>query len=150
MRMWGLPADVLCKDHFLGEHREMHLIEGAVKNKHNLDGYLLRSLINPRMVAIRHDELVRELIRRGYQHHTPIDHELFRELEYKPLDIEYVMQDLFGRCWQCRHNFEDLYCRLDGRMVVTIPSISKELAKRFADRISIVSTLETGITRRLP
>ncbi len=79
MRVWDLPPRRLCRQHLLGEHRELHAI-WTVITKHRR-GYSqhpetrrwvgrLKALYN------RHEQLAKEMERREYQHHSPLDKRL--------------------------------------------------------------------------
>lgn len=77
MRIWDLQPNKLCRQHLLGEHRELHAIwtylttnKGSSYRKHpetlRWEGKL-KALFN------RHTALIREMEQRGYNHHTPLD-----------------------------------------------------------------------------
>lgn len=76
MRVWDVPPRVLCRNHLLGEHRELHAVWSVItKNK---KGYSLHPETirwRGRLLALyyRHEELVREMISRGYSHKSPLD-----------------------------------------------------------------------------
>ena len=76
MRIWDLPPEILCRQHLLGEHRELH----GLWNVLTLDkkGYREHPETKRwvgRLAALygRHEALVAEMHRRGYQHNTPLD-----------------------------------------------------------------------------
>ena len=79
MRVWDVPPRRLCRQHLLGEHRELHAIWSVI-TKHRR-GYSqhpetkrwvgrLRALYN------RHEQLVKEMRRRTYQHLSPLEKRL--------------------------------------------------------------------------
>lgn len=72
-RMWMVDPTKLCKNHLLGEHKEIHQLLGSVRKGHSLDGFVRNKLIQPCSVVERHDELVVEMKRRGYNHHSDIN-----------------------------------------------------------------------------
>jgi len=79
MRIWDLPPDILCRQHLLGEHRELHAIWTVITKKKK--GYsrhpeTLRWVGKTLALYRRHDRLVKEMIRRGYHHHSPLDKRL--------------------------------------------------------------------------
>jgi hypothetical protein len=79
MRIWDLPPEVLCRQHLLGEHRELHAIWTVLTN--GKTGYAkhpetLRWRGKLAALHRRHDALVAEMARRGYQHASPLDAEL--------------------------------------------------------------------------
>ena len=76
MRIWDLPPERLCRNHLLGEHRELHAIWAV------LTGEKLGYRKHPetlrwenRLAALyaRHTALVQEMHVRGYTHSSPLD-----------------------------------------------------------------------------
>jgi DNA-binding winged helix-turn-helix (wHTH) protein len=64
MKLWlEMSVQELSREHLLDEHRTVHAVIARPLN--NLRFNLVR-------VVERHEEIVEELTRRGYQHHTPI------------------------------------------------------------------------------
>lgn len=84
MRIWDrVPPDRLCRQHLLGEHRELHgLWNILVRIEIDGDspeavGYArhpetLRWLGHRPALYKRHEELVREMIGRGFRHKSPL------------------------------------------------------------------------------
>lgn len=78
MRIWDqIEPKRLCRQHLLGEHRELHAIF-AILTKDSA-GYAnhpeVKRWRSPEALArleARHDALVREMRKRGYQHHSPL------------------------------------------------------------------------------
>ncbi len=113
MRMWMCDPKIMCRQHLLGEHRELHTILGIFKKGTLIDGYIKNNCIEPRAVWRRHKELVREMKRRGYQHHTPIGYfEFIKALtnvkkshrKYK-INKRISKEDLLDRCDICNENY---------------------------------------------
>ena len=76
MRIWDLPPSILCRQHLLGEHRELHglwniLVLGKTGYSHHPE--TLRWVGKLRALYNRHATLVEEMERRGYNHATPLD-----------------------------------------------------------------------------
>lgn len=76
MRIWDVDPACLCRQHLLGEHRELH----GLWNIHTLGkaGYRLHPETvrwEGKLAALhaRHEALVREMERRGYRHGSPLD-----------------------------------------------------------------------------
>ena len=79
MRIWDIPTDKLCRQHLLGEHRELHAIwtvltEGKVGYAKHPE--TVRWADSLAALYIRHEMEVSEMTRRGYSHHSPLDHAL--------------------------------------------------------------------------
>jgi hypothetical protein len=76
LRIWDLPPAILCRQHLLGEHRELHglwriLTEDRRGYAHHPETLRWRGKLAA--LSLRHDALVTEMHRRGYQHATPLD-----------------------------------------------------------------------------
>src|SRR5690554_2499542 len=76
MRIWDLPPEILCRNHLLGEHNELHglwtiLTEGRTGYARHPETLRWRG----KLAALynRHEQLVAEMERRGYNHRSPLD-----------------------------------------------------------------------------
>lgn len=79
MRIWDLPPEVLCRQHLLGEHRELHAIwtiltEGRAGYAHHPE--VLRWRGRLKALWLRHEAQVAEMTRRGWTHQSPLDEAL--------------------------------------------------------------------------
>ena len=75
MRIWDISPKRLCRNHLLGEHRELHAIWSVLVN--GKKGYAhhpetLRWRGKLKALYGRHDALVQEMAVRGYQHRSPL------------------------------------------------------------------------------
>lgn len=75
MRIWDLEPHNLCRNHLLGEHRELHAIWEILTN--NKTGYsrhpeTMRWKGKLRALYLRHQKLVKEMKKRGYEHKSPL------------------------------------------------------------------------------
>jgi hypothetical protein len=78
MRIWDVPPRRLCRQHLLGEHRELHGLWNILVVHKGMGGYsrhpeTQRWVGKTRALFERHEELVAEMERRGYQHESPLD-----------------------------------------------------------------------------
>ena len=76
MRIWDVPVSVLCRQHLLGEHRELHALWTILsQGKVGYSRHPETVRWNGKLAALylRHAELVHEMIARGYRHHSPLD-----------------------------------------------------------------------------
>jgi hypothetical protein len=105
VRIWDLPPERLCRGHLLGEHRELHAIWSILNN--NSKGYskhpeVLRWKGRLRALFLRHQELVDEMLRRGYLHKSPLDYRLARgraiQTVYVDLPEDQIMRLRSKRC----------------------------------------------------
>ncbi len=79
MRIWDIEPKYLCSKHLLGEHRELHAIWSILtKNKKGYSRHpeTLRWKGKLRALYLRHEKLVKEMIRRGYTHTSNLDKKL--------------------------------------------------------------------------
>lgn len=76
MRVWDLPVQYLCDKHLLGQHLEIHTMHSVIVN--NRKGYAK----HPETMRWRgheaelrgvHELTVREMIKRGFNHKSPLD-----------------------------------------------------------------------------
>ena len=75
MRIWDLPPECLCRQHLLGEHRELHalwsiLTQGKPGFANHPETRRWRG--KRKALFLRHDQLVAEMQRRGYRHRSPL------------------------------------------------------------------------------
>src|SRR5690242_19222078 len=76
MRIWDVPPSYLCRSHLLGEHRELHGAWNILtigKRGYSRHPETRRWEGKLAVLYARHELLVAEMERRGYQHHTPLD-----------------------------------------------------------------------------
>ena len=82
MRVWDVEPSILCRKHLLGEHRELHAVWTVItKNKSGYSKHPETKRWVGRLAALykRHDELVKEMINRGYNHNSPLDKSLITD-----------------------------------------------------------------------
>lgn len=75
MRIWDIPPDKLCRNHLLGEHRELHAIWSVLtkrKKGYSRHPETLRWKGRLKALYARHEKLVKEMKKRGYMHHSPL------------------------------------------------------------------------------
>ena len=77
---------LMCRQHLLGEHLEIHMFIGSLKRGISMDGFAKNNMIEPESLWARHDELVNEMIKRGYKHDSPLEEDL-RILNYLSPEI---------------------------------------------------------------
>jgi hypothetical protein len=83
MRVWDIPPKQLCRQHLLGEHRELHGLWNILTKHKGKGGYsnhpeTKRWVGKTAALYARHEALVKEMARRGYEHHSPLDKRLAR------------------------------------------------------------------------
>ena len=106
MRMWGIDPILLCQKHLIGEHGEIHKHRHNFIKKHKIAKRISPIVqIEPENMQKRHDELVLEMLKRGYNHNSPYEQpdlsHLKTEERYAKIDINISIKDLFDRCPEC-------------------------------------------------
>ena len=81
MRVWDIHPKHLCRKHLLGEHRELHGLWNILTKHGGRGGYshhpeTRRWVGKQKALYLRHEKLVQEMCRRGYQHHSPLNKKL--------------------------------------------------------------------------
>src|SRR5690242_19580 len=79
MRIWDIAPKHLCRKHLLGEQRELHAIWTILTT--DKKGYIHHPETKRwvgKLAALykRHEEQVKEMERRNYHHHSPLDKRL--------------------------------------------------------------------------
>ncbi len=76
MRIWDLSVNKLCRNHLLGEHRELHAIWSILtkgKKGYARHPETLRWKGKLAALYLRHRMLVQEMRSRGYQHQSVLN-----------------------------------------------------------------------------
>jgi len=76
MRIWDISPSKLCRNHLLGEHRELHAMWVVItenKKGYSLHPETIRWKGKLRAMYLRHEELVLEMTKRGYNHKSLLD-----------------------------------------------------------------------------
>lgn len=106
MRMWMIPPPMLCNQHLLGEHGEIHKHRHNFEKRHRMGGRVVpKVLIEPANMEARHDELADEMTSRGMNHQSPYTQP---DISYLPMlvreakvSLDRSMHDLTERCPKC-------------------------------------------------
>ena len=98
--MWNIKPSLLCNRHLLGEHLETHMFLGAIRKGKSLKGYIDNGLVETDKIKSRHDLLADEMINRGMNHKSPMEH--FKVIKQGKVDTNRSINDLINRCSKCR------------------------------------------------
>lgn len=104
MRMWMTPLETMCRKHLLGEHVELHMLVGTINKGVSVEGFLTKNLLESESLYERHDALVVEMKRRGYEHKSPLlpVETLDRISNWKvKIDRAASLAELHRRCPEC-------------------------------------------------
>lgn len=106
MRMWCVDVKKMCRKHLLGEHVETHMMVGTLKRGISINGYINDGLYQMDKIRERHDEIVSEMERRGYNHQSPLP-----EFSYDGpnglVKEEENIKELKRRCEECRKKLNE-------------------------------------------
>ncbi len=100
MRMWLVDPRLMCNQHLLGEHVELHMLVGSIRKGKSLKGFIANGLIDTRLISSRHSSLVSEMEHRGMKHKSPLDY--IDKLNIGNVDITQSLKELHSRCRLCR------------------------------------------------
>lgn len=111
MRMWLVSPGEMCRRHLLGEHVELHMFLGSIAKGNSLEGYVSRGFFQADKLVERHEDLVKEMIRRGYRHNSLVSDSqkemLWNWMRENPgkciVDSEISRRELASRCEACRN-----------------------------------------------
>lgn len=102
MRLWMVDPEVMCYKHLLGEHFETHMFYGLIKLKRKLNGFVNNNKLEIKSLKSRHDELAKEMLKRGFKYNS----------EYKDdLDLSYIDQSLINKEMNTSESLNDLVSR---------------------------------------
>ena len=102
MRMWMVNPKIMCRQHLLGEHVEIHMFIGTINLQKQVTGYLEKGLLEIHNLYSRHEELVEEMKRRGYNHFSNVG-DKWKCVEPKgKIDSVKNYEELSNRCSRCK------------------------------------------------
>ena len=107
MRMWMINPRLLCRNHLLGEHNEIHKLVGCLRLNRSIRLYLEKGFLEPQNIISRHNQLANEMLRRNYQHKTPID--VLTTQHIGKVNRNKSVMDLISRCKVCKENISEVY-----------------------------------------
>jgi hypothetical protein len=107
--MLMIDPKYLCKNHLLGEHNEIHKHRNIFEKKHSIKNRISPIVqIEPDSMSKRHDDLMNEMLRRGYNHKSnyiqPDLSYLNNTERYAKVDTNISINDLKNRCILCKKN----------------------------------------------
>jgi hypothetical protein len=108
MRMWMVNPRIMCRQHLLGEHAEIHMFIGTLNRKKSVKGYLQKGLLEVHNLHSRHNELVEEMKRRGYRHHSEVEEKWKTANMRGFIDRKQSLEELINRCSKCKIRYLEL------------------------------------------
>lgn len=106
--MWMVEPKMMCRKHLLGEHVELHMLASNIEAGRELDGYIVRGLVEIDRIPERHEELVIEMTKRGYKHSSPLFFDTWMAQQYMVGKVDDVenRKELMKRCDECKKRVE--------------------------------------------
>lgn len=109
MRQWLVNPKTLCRQHLLGEHLECHYFVGSIIKGTSLKGFIDKGLVEPSKIKSRHEELVKEMLARGYKHKSELKSFKVGKLKNTgKVDSEQNLKILKEKCEKCKQ-LQDKY-----------------------------------------
>ncbi|MCD1295093.1 hypothetical protein CUJ83_08790 [Methanocella sp. CWC-04] len=111
--MWMVDPFIMCRQHLPGEHNEVHMFGGSIKRRIHTDGYLKANCFEANSIGARHEELVEEMVGRGYEHNSilVVDmgalNDIPRHVRDFKIDSEGSLSLLLQRCTRCRKRYKE-------------------------------------------
>lgn len=98
-RMWCVNSKKLCRQHLLGEHKELHQLVGSLRKGKSIKGHVEKGQVEVHTIKKRHAELVKEMLRRGYKHESEL--KKFKEVIMGKVNRKENEKELRRRCKEC-------------------------------------------------
>jgi len=93
---------LLCRQHLLGEHFEIHKAVGNLKHSKTWANSLAsKGFLEPQNFIKRHKAIITEMKRRGFNHQSPLEVRGIK-LPKGKVDTKKSVNDLRKRCKKCR------------------------------------------------
>ena len=96
---------IMCRQHLLGEHVEIHMFIGTINRNKSVKGYLQKGLLEVHNLYARHADLVEEMKRRGYNHCSKVNEKWKFVEEVGAIDREKNVNELVNRCSKCKSRY---------------------------------------------
>jgi len=93
---------IMCRQHLLGEHVEIHMFIGTINRNKSIKGYLEKGLLEVHNLYARHEELVKEMKRRGYNHCSEVNEKWKVVEKFGSIDRKKNVNELINRCSKCK------------------------------------------------
>jgi hypothetical protein len=118
MRMWMVDPKIMCNQHLLGEHVEIHMLVGCLNKNMSIDGYIYGGLVEIHNIKSRHDAIVQEMKARKMVHKTPIEsnEKIWKVAGH--VDVRKSELDLMERCLECRKQKDRVLLAKVGSMFI--------------------------------
>ena len=93
---------IMCREHLIGEHAEIHMFIGSINRGKSVKGYLDKGLLEMHSLYNRHEDLVKEMKRRNYNHNSKVNEKWKFAKKAGVIDKEKSYGELMSRCSKCK------------------------------------------------
>jgi len=102
--MWNVAPELMCSKHLVAEHLETHMFLGAMQKGTSMQGYLDNGILEIHTLEQRHDVLVAEMLKRGFNHRSPFIVKTPGLLDRVAGKVDPIASyiELLDRCMGCR------------------------------------------------
>jgi hypothetical protein len=105
--MWMVNPRIMCRQHLLGEHAEIHMFIGTISRGKSVKGYLEKGLLEVHNLYSRHEELAEEMKRRGYNHNSEVEEKWRTAEKLGAIDRQKNLEELLKRCSRCKRRYSE-------------------------------------------
>jgi hypothetical protein len=98
---------IMCRQHLLGEHAEIHMFIGTIRCGKSVKGYLEKGFLEVHNLYNRHEELAEEMRRRGYRHCSDVDEKWRTAEKLGAIDRKKSLEELVKRCPRCKRRYSE-------------------------------------------
>ena len=99
---------IMCRQHLLGEHVEIHMFIGTINQGKSVKGYLEKGLLEIHNLYNRHEELVKEMKLRGYNHNSEVSKKWKSVEKVGNIEKQKNLEELLCRCSRCKRRYSKL------------------------------------------
>ncbi|UCG70486.1 MAG: pyrimidine dimer DNA glycosylase [Thermoplasmata archaeon] len=97
MRVWDILPEKLCRNHLLGEHNEIHVIWNIItQDKKGYSNHPETKRWKGKLKALfnRHENIALEMVKRGFEHNSPLDLRLASGKELQNQFVDSIMEQI--------------------------------------------------------
>jgi len=124
VRQWGINPAFLCRKHLLDEHAEHHAFVNDIAKGVDVSRYLSAGRLNPKTLHKRHDRLVAEMKKRGYDHCTPLSRIDVSHVGHGKINTTLNIEMLRRSCKGCAKQMEKTIMKPGDLVIMPGESIS--------------------------
>ncbi len=98
-RIWMIKPSLLCRNHLLGQWKELFQLIGSLKAGKSIKGHLDKKQVTTKGINEYAQEVRQEMLKRGY---NPKEWTKYECENIGDIDLSYNLLDLCERCSECK------------------------------------------------